>query len=294
MDRRKLLLVAQGWMLIATGAMGALTLVGATTPWVLLALTFALGLGTAMMNPVWQAIQPELVPREEFPQAVSLGAVQFNLARAVGPALGGLVVAALGPGAVFVLNAASFLAVAGPIYRWRRPSEESALPPEHVAAAVQSGIRCVRDSPVLRAVLVRAGAFIFFASALWALLPLLARDQFGLGAGGYGLLLGCVEAGSVAGATVLPRLRQRFSPGTAVAAATVLLAVAIAPLVYLRDVGFAGAAMAVSGVAWIVVLSSLNVSVQTFAPSWVRARALSVYMLVFQGGRRSAAYSGGW
>ena len=124
-DRRKLLLVAQGWMLTVAGALGILTLLGATTPWALLLLTFALGLGAAMMAPTWQAIQPELVPREEFPQAVSLGAVQFNLARSVGPALGGLVVAIAGPGAVFLVNAASFLAVAIPVYRWQRPTDES-------------------------------------------------------------------------------------------------------------------------------------------------------------------------
>ncbi|HZB84217.1 MAG TPA: MFS transporter, partial [Rubrobacteraceae bacterium] len=283
-DRRKLLLVAQGWMLAVAGVLGILTLLGATTPWVLLFLTFALGLGAAMMLPTWQAIQPELVPREEFPQAVSLGAVSFNLARAVGPALGGLLVAIAGPGAVFLANAASFLAVAIPIYRWHRPADESALPPEHITAAVWSGICYVRHAPPMRAVLIRASVFIFFASALWALLPLLARDQLGLGSGGYGLLLGCVGVGSVLGATVLPGLRRKFSQDTAVASATALLAVAIGALAYVVNIGLAGIAMLVSGVAWIVVLSSLNVSVQTFSPPWVRARALSVYQLIFQGG----------
>ena len=283
-DRRKLLLVVQGWMLGVAGALGFLTFVGATTPWVLLLLTFALGLGAAMMAPTWQAIQPELVPREEFSQAISLGAVQFNLARAVGPALGGLVVAIAGPGAVFLVNAASFLAVAIPIYRWRRLADESALPPEHVTAAIWSGIRYVRNAPGIRAVLVRASVFIFFASALWALLPLLARDQLGLGSGGYGFLLGCVGVGSVLGATVLPSLRRKFSQDTVVAAATVLLAVAITILAYLHNVGLAGIAMMAGGLAWIAVFSSLNVSVQTFSPPWMRARALSVYQLIFQGG----------
>jgi MFS family permease len=283
-DRRKLLLVAQGWMLAVAGALGILTLLGATTPWVLLLLTFALGLGAAMMLPTWQAIQPELVPRQELTQAISLGAVQFNLARAVGPALGGLLVAIAGPGAVFLVNAASFLAVAIPIYRWHRPADESVLPPEQITAAVRSGIRYVRHAPALRAVLIRASVFILFASALWALLPLLAREQLGLGSGGYGLLLGCVGVGSVLGAIVLPTLRRKFSQDTAVAAATVLLAVAIGTLAYVHNVGFAGIAMVASGVAWIAVLSSLNISVQTFSPSWVRARALSVYQLIFQGG----------
>jgi MFS family permease len=283
-DRRKLLLVTQGWMMAVAGALGILTLLGATTPWALLLLTFALGLGAVMMAPTWQAIQPELVPREEFPQAISLGAVQFNLARAVGPALGGLLVAIAGPGAVFLVNAASFLAVAIPIYRWQRPADESMLPPEHVSAAVWSGIRYVRNAPGIRAVLLRASVFIFFASALWALLPLLTRNQLGLGSGGYGLLLGCVGVGSVLGATVLPGLRRTFSQDAAVAAATVLLAVAIGTLAYVHNVVLAGVAMAVGGVAWIAVLASLNVSVQTFSPTWVRARSLSVYQLIFQGG----------
>ena len=283
-DRRKLLLVTQGWMLAVAGALGVLTLLGATTPWVLLVLTFALGLGAVMMAPTWQAIQPELVPHEEFSQAISLGAVQFNLARAVGPALGGLVVATAGPGAVFLVNAASFLAVAIPIYRWHRPTDESVLPPEHITAAIWSGVRYVRNAPGIRAVLVRASVFMFFSSALWALLPLLAREQLGLGSGGYGLLLGCVGVGSVAGATVLPSLRRKFSQDTAVALATILLAVAIGTLAYVHNVGLAGVAMVAGGVAWIVVLSSLNVSVQTFSPTWVRARTLSVYQLIFQGG----------
>jgi MFS family permease len=283
-DRRKLLLVSQGWMLAVAGALGVLTLLGATTPWVLLVLTFALGLGAVMMAPTWQAIQPELVPHEEFSQAISLGAVQFNLARAVGPALGGLVVATAGPGAVFLVNAASFLAVAIPIYRWHRPTDESVLPPEHITAAIWSGVRYVRNAPGIRTVLVRASVFMFFSSALWALLPLLAREQLGLGSGGYGLLLGCVGVGSVAGATVLPSLRRKFSQDTAVALATILLAVAIGTLAYVHNVGLAGVAMVAGGVEWIVVLSSLNVSVQTFSPTWVRARTLSVYQLIFQGG----------
>jgi MFS family permease len=283
-DRRKLLLVTQGWMMAVAGALGIITLLGATTPWALLLLTFALGLGAIMMAPTWQAIQPELVPREEFPQAVSLGAVSFNLARTVGPTLGGLVVAIASPGAVFLVNAASFLAVAIPIYRWQRPTDESMLPPERVTAAIWSGIRYVRNAPAMRAVLVRASVFIFFASALWALLPLLAREQLGLGSGGYGLLLGCVGVGSVLGATVLPSLRRTFSQDKAVATATVLLAVAIGTLAYVHNVGLAGVAMVVGGVAWIAVLSSLNVSVQTFSPPWVRARSLSVYQLIFQGG----------
>jgi MFS family permease len=149
---------------------------------------------------------------------------------------------------------------------------------------MSSGIRFVRNAPGIRAVLFRASVFIFFASALWALLPLLAREQLGLGSGGYGLLLGCVGAGSVVGATLLPRLRRKFSQHTVVTAATVLLAVAVAVLAYLQNVGLAGVAMVAAGVAWIAVLSSLNISVQTFSPAWVRARVLSVYQLIFQGG----------
>ena len=189
-DRRRLLLLTQGWMLLAAAALGVATLLGAMTPMILLGLTFALGLGAAMNGPAWQAIVPELVPPAELQEAVALNGAGFNVARAVGPALGGVIVAAAGPGAVFLLNAASFVVVLFVIYRWQRESRVGRLPPEHVMGAIRAGIRYVRHAPPLQVVLVRSGAFILCGAALWALLPLVARDQLGLDAVGYGMLLG--------------------------------------------------------------------------------------------------------
>src|SRR5262245_15186203 len=176
-DRRKLLLVTESWMLLVALALGVLTLSGLISAWTLLALTFLLGLGAALDAPAWQAIIPELVERQELPSAVALNATGFNVARAVGPALGGFVVAAAGPAAVFLLNAASFLGVLVAIYRWRRAHVPSEAPPEDMLGATAAGMRYVRHAPALQAVLVRIGVFTLGASALWALLPVVARRE---------------------------------------------------------------------------------------------------------------------
>ena len=283
-DRRRLLIVSQGWMLLSAAALGVLTLIGFMSPWILLALTFALGLGAAMNTPAWQAIVPEVVSPSELQEAVALNAAGFNVARAVGPALGGLIVAAVGPGPVFLLNAASFIAVMLVVYRWNRQRATSRLPAEHVIGAMRAGIRYVRNAPSLQAVLVRSGVLIVCAAGLWALLPLVARDQLGLGATGYGVLLGCLGIGAVTGATLLPRIKRKFSLDMLVTGATVVFAVATAALAYVQNVFLVGAAMVAGGIAWIALMSSFNAAAQTAAPEWVRARALAAYLLVFQGG----------
>jgi len=283
-DRRRLLIVSQGWMLLSAAALGVLTLIGFMSSWILLALTFALGLGAAMNTPAWQAIVPEVVSPSELQEAVALNAAGFNVARAVGPALGGLIVGAAGPGPVFLLNAASFIAVMLVVYRWNRQRATSRLPAEHVIGAMRAGIRYVRNAPSLQAVLVRSGVLIVCAAGLWALLPLVARDQLGLGATGYGVLLGCLGIGAVTGATLLPRIKRKFSLDMLVAGATVVFAVATAALAYVQNVFLVGAAMVAGGIAWIALMSSFNAAAQTAAPEWVRARALAVYLLVFQGG----------
>ena len=283
-DRRRLLLITQGWMLAAAAALGLLTFADATTPWLLLALTFALGLGAAMNAPAWQAIIPELVSGDEVRAAVTLNGVGYNLARATGPALGGLIVGALGPAAVFILNALSFLGVMIVLYGWNRPVGKSALPAEDVFGAMRSGIRYIRHAPALRAVLSRTAVFILGGSALWALLPLAARQELSLGATGYGLLLGCLGTGAVIGAALLPRLQQRLSTDRFLAGATLLFAVATATPSYIRSFGLVSSALIIGGAAWITIMSTFNVGVQVTVPSWVRARALAVYGLVFQGG----------
>jgi len=283
LDRRRLLLVTQGWMTVAAAGLGVLTLAGWITPWWLLGFTFLLGLGAAANNPAWQAIIPELVPRPELPGAIALGSIGFNIARAAGPAIGGLIVATAGPGWTFILNAVSFLGVMAVLYAWRRPAEETVLPGERVLGAMRTGVRYVRHSPDVLAPIARGFAFIVCGSSLWALLPVVAR---GLphGAAGYGLLLAALGAGAVAGAMVLPRLKRYASVDFVVAAATLVFAAATLALALVREFPLLLAMMLLAGGAWLSLLSSLNVSVQTSVPSWVRARALSVYMLIFFGG----------
>ncbi|HUO86738.1 MAG TPA: MFS transporter [Thermoanaerobaculia bacterium] len=283
-DRRRLLLVSQSWMLVVAGLLGAATLAGATTPALLLAATFALGLGAAFNQPAWQAIIPELVPREQLAQAVTLGSVGFNLARAAGPALGGLLVATAGAGANFLLNAASFLGVIVVLYRWRRPAEKPVLPAERVLGAMRTGLRYVRHSPAVLAVIARGAAFVLCASSLWALLPLVARDELGSGPAGYGGLLAALGAGAVAAAFALPRLRRGRSVEPVVVAGALVFAAGTLALAWLRSFPLLLVALVLAGGAWLSALSSLNVAIQTMLPDWVRARALSVYMLVFFGG----------
>jgi MFS family permease len=282
-DRRRLLLFTQAWMLAAAAALGVLAIGGWATPWALLALTFALGLGGAMNSPVWQAVTPELVSRADLPAAVALSSISFNIARAVGPALGGVVVATVGPGICFLINATSFLGVLAVIYRWQRPRRASAMPAERVLDAVRTGARYVRYAPELRAVLVRTAVFVVCASALWALLPVVARDQLRLGSLGYGILLGCLGLGAIAGALALPRLRRHLSTDRQVVIATLLFALSTLALGTVHFVPLLCLAMAAGGAGWTLFTSNVNVVALTAAAPWVRARALGTYMLVFQG-----------
>ena len=283
-DRRRLLLATQAWMLLAASALGLLTMVGAMTPWALLALTFALGLGAAMNAPAWQAIIPELVGDAELRAAVTLNGIGYNVARAVGPALGGMVVATFGSGAVFLLNAVSFLGVMIVLYRWPQTPHPSKMPAEDVFGAMRAGARYVRHSSVVQAVLIRTAAFIFGGSAIWALLPLVARDELALDATGYGIILGCLGAGAVIGGIFLPRIEQWLSTDALLAGSILLFAAATAGPVYATHFALLCAVMVVGGVAWIAIMSTFNVAAQVTVPAWVRARALAVYGIVAQGG----------
>ena len=269
-DRRRLLIVTQLWMLAAAATLGALTLAGQTGPWTLLLFTALLGVGGALMGPAWQAIIPEVVPRTEVPAAIALGGVSINLSRIAGPAIGGLIVAAAGPWAVFVMNAVSFLAVAGVLYRWKREPPDTGLPPEHMVGAITAGVRYVRHTPALRAVLIRAGAYILFASAFLALLPLLAREQLKLQASGYGVLMGCMGGGAVLGSALLPRLRARFGASVIVACASLLVAVTLMTLASVRLLPVLYVAVALGGMAWASNMITFNVAVVGGVPAWVR------------------------
>jgi predicted MFS family arabinose efflux permease len=279
-DRRRFLLITQGWMVLASGTLGVLTLFHVVTPWILLAFTFVLGLGAVMNDPAWQAITPELVPAEHHAAAVAMNSAGFNVARAVGPALGGMVIAAAGSGTAFLLNALSFFGVIIVLYRWKRPPAEK-IEAEALWEAVGSGIAYVRRSPLVQSVLIRTGAFSVGAIALLALLPILARP---FGATGYGVLLGCFGFGALAGATILPRLRRRLSVDGLVATAIVVFATMTFAAGRVQGFPELCAVLGTAGAAWIGILACLNTAAQTMSPSWVRARALSMYLLVLQGG----------
>jgi MFS family permease len=279
-DRRRFLLITQGWMVIASTVLAVLTLTHHVTPWVLLGLTFVLGLGSVMNDPAWQAITPEVVSSGLHAPAVALNSVGFNVARAIGPALGGAVIAAAGSGVAFLLNAASFFGVIFVLYSWKRVRLER-VETGRMREAIRTGIRYGLGNSLVRCVLIRTGTFSLAATSLLALLPLVARPH---GATGYGLLLTSFGLGALAGAALLPRLRRRFSVDGLVAYC--ILAFAAMTLAAGQIQNFSGLILIlfVSGTAWIGILACLNVAAQTMSPSWLRARTLSMYLLVLQGG----------
>lgn len=293
-DRRKLLLWSQTWMLLASGVLGVLTVQGLRDPWWLLAFTFAMGLGSALTGPAWLAITLELVPRHELPAAVALSSASLNMARAIGPAIGGLIVAAMGPGPAFLINAASFLAVLGVLFAWRREPPVTVLPREHVFGAIRAGMRFVRHSPALKRILLRVGMFVFFTSSVWALLPVLAKQRMDTEAAGYGVLLGAIGIGAVIGAFTLPRLRSLLTVDRIVDVAGLVFATVLILLGAIPSFGLACAMLVACGLSWMSPLSSLNVETQSVAPSWVRARALALHLLVLQGGLAGGSALWGW
>ncbi len=294
-ERRRLLIFWQTWQMLAVALMAVLALTGVIGPVALLALTFLMNVGSAMNNPAWQAIVPELVPRDQLPNAVSLAAASNNLARAVGPALGGLLVAAFvkastGAGWVFALNAGSFAAVIWVLYVWtRKPLFKSALPAERIMGSVETGLRYLRYAPVLHAVFLRAFLFTFSVAAVWSLLSLIARREFShdghiSGALGYGILNGSMGLGAVLAAVLLARVRARFSSDAILAASSVQYIATLLVLAFVHSISLDILFLIAGGFAWTSTMSTLNVSVQLSSPGWVQARALGMYQMVFQGG----------
>lgn len=283
LDRRRLLLAAVLWMVAVSASLGALTLAGEVTPPLLLVFTALLAGGSAFAAPTWQSLLPEVVGREELPGAIALGSLSVNLARSVGPAIGGVIVAAAGPGAAFLLNAVSFTVIVAVLASWRRPGIAGPLPAERLLGAMRTGLRYVGHAPRLVSVLVRSSAFIACGTALWALLPLLARRELGLGAAGYGGLLAVFGVGAVSAATVLPRVRRRVSTEALATIAALVFAATLSGLAVAPRAGWVAAAMFAGGAAWLTLLSGFQIAAQTVLPEWVRGRALAAYLLVFFG-----------
>ncbi|MCH9649346.1 MAG: MFS transporter [Deltaproteobacteria bacterium] len=284
-DRRRVLLFGQCWMTLAAGGLAVTTALDAVTPGLLLFFTAALGCGLAFSAPAWQSIVPELVDRSELAKAVALNSMGFNAARALGPALGGALLALFGAAANFALNTVSFLGVLFVLARWQREPEDSGgLPGESFSGAFRAGARYVRYSPRFQTVMVRGGLFVFAASAWWALLPSMVRFQLGAGPGGYGLVVGAFGAGAVAAAWLLPPIREKLTADALALVASVIFAISLVALAAAPKLWLASIAAGFAGGAWLTVLSGFNVAAQSSLPGWVRGRALSAYMLVFFGG----------
>jgi MFS family permease len=281
-DRRKLILATESWMMGVALLLAVLTIAGLMMPGLLLLLTFALSAGDAFETPTWRAILPEFVSKDDFASASALNGIEFNLARAVGPALAGVVIAVAGVATAFVANFLSFFGVVLVVARWKSPIRKRTAPPETLTRATVAAIRYVRNSPAILSVVVRTGAVMFFSSALFALLPSVARsvNQTAIG---YGLLLGCFGTGAIAGALVMQRAPAKWSTEAVVSAGVVMFGLVIVAISVLHSLSTLALIMLIGGAAWVVFISLINALVQNLAPDWVRARVLAIFILVYQG-----------
>lgn len=283
-DKRRFLIGAEVLTTAVSTVFAAIVALQLANPFNLLLFTFLIGAAGAITAPAWQAIVPQLVPKQDLQPAIAVNSVGFNISRAVGPALGGLIVAWIGIASPFWLNAASNLGIVGALLWWHAPkASTSRLPVERFGSAIRTGFRHARNNPHLRATLIRGAAFFLFASAYWALLPLVARTQVAGGPELYGFLLGAIGAGAVGAAFILPWLKTKLGPDRTVATGTLGTAMALLLFAFARDAATALAACLIAGASWIAVLASVNVSAQVALPEWVRGRGLAIFITTFFG-----------
>lgn len=283
-DRRRLLVIVMAMMAVVALLFGLAVHLNRVSAGLLLAFTFASGTGTALLMPAWQAIVPQLVPRTELQPAIALNSVGINISRSIGPALAGLIIATLGIAWPYLLNAVSFVFVIAVLWWWKPPiATDSNLPAERFWSAVRAGMRYARSSGPLRATLIRAVLFFIFSSAYWALLPLIARNRLQGGPETYGILLGAVGVGAISAALILPRIKARFGADRMVASGALGTAFVLAASAIVTSSVLATAISVVAGACWIAVMSGLNVSSQVALPDWVRARGLSIFIMIFFG-----------
>ena len=290
MDRRKVMISAQLFMLAVSLALAACAWSGLIGPWSLLLFTFSIGVGQAFFAPAWQASVGDMVPRPEVPGAVALNSMGFNIARSVGPAIGGAIVAAAGAAAAFAANAASYIPLLAVLARWKLPPRSQSLPKETLGIAMAAGVRYVTMSPNIRTVLLRACVFCFGAGSVLALLPLVAKHLVAGGPLTYGLLLGAFGIGAVGGAFSAARLREKLSTEAIVRWAGCVMALAAAIVGVSTFLVLTMAALLLAGAGWVLSLSTFNVSVQLSAPRWVVARALALYQMTAFGGLAAGSW----
>lgn len=279
-DRRRLMLLSQWLALASSAALAAAAFAGAVTPWVLLWLTFLIGCGGALFAPAWQASIGDLVPREQIAPAVMANAVGFNVARSLGPALGGVLVAALGAAAAFVVNAVSYLGMIGTLLWWRPVRAKSQLPPEPLGSAIAAGVRYVALSPHLLAILLRCVLYTIPIAATPALMPIVARDLLGGSAPTFGFLLGAFGVGAMLGALASATLRERFSADALLRALAALACVALVVIGQSRWTALTVAAHVLAGATWTLGFANFNIAVQLSSPRWVTGRMLATYQTV--------------
>ncbi len=280
-DRRLLMLAIQGYAVVVALLLAVLTASGLMPPALLLAFTFAMGAGIAMQLPTWQPLITELVPRSQFAAAMRLELVSVNLARAAGPALAGWIIVTLGMAWVFVFNAVCVAFLAAVLLSWRRPRASAAGGRERFLPALRAGHRYVTHEPAVRRILVRQAIFAAPATALWALLPLIADRRLGLGAGGYGLLLSALGLGAVAGALSMGPVRRHLSSNGVLGAAALVYAAAIAAVMVVPGLLSSLPLLVLAGFAWTATASTLVAELQLLLPGWVRARALATLLMTF-------------
>ncbi|PVB62481.1 MFS transporter [Labrenzia sp. 011] len=282
-DRRRMLIIINLLLLGVVTTLALLVWGEQMTPGLLIAFTLAIGTGAAFMAPAWQAIVPQLVPPEQLRPAIALNSMGINVARAIGPAVAGVLIASVGLAAPFALNALSFLVILGALSMWKPGPAPVLRPTGSILMDMATGLRHVRHNPAMLATAARAAAFFLFASAYWSLLPLIARGVEGGGSTLYGALMGVVGAGAVTGALLLPRLNHLAATDAMAQIGTVGTGIALVLMALAGTATLLLPAAFLGGLSWIAVLTSFNVSAQTALPGWVRARGLAVYLMVFFG-----------
>ncbi|WP_349436827.1 MFS transporter [Pararhizobium sp. A13] len=292
-DRRRIMLIAQCFMLAVSALLTVCTYFGLVTPWLLLLFTFLIGCGTALNNPSWQASVGDMVPRDVLPAAVALNSMGFNITRSVGPAIGGAIVAAAGAAAAFAANTLSYFALLFALIRWRREVTLSTLPRESMGRAISAGLRYVAMSPNIGKVLFRGFVFGLSASAILALLPLVARDLVAGGPLTYGIMLGAFGLGAIGGALLSARLREHLSSEWIVRIAFAGFAVSALITASSSYGWLTSLALLLSGAGWVLALSLFNTTVQLSTPRWVVGRALSLYQTTTFGGIAAGSWMWG-